>query len=373
MRILFTFLGGSGHFHPLVPVARAAVAAGHTVAFAGSGGMVPTVESAGFTAFATSESRGEPPQRRPLLAPDEEREERDLREHFARHGAAVQAAALFHLVGEWKPDVVVRDEADFGAAIATDRAGIPCATVLVLPAGGFLRTDVVAEPLHELRARYDLPPDPDLAMLHRDLVLAPFPPSFRDPGFPLPATAFSFRQTPPVTTIPSSGRPTVYFTLGTEFNTESGDLFARVLAGLRELPAQIVTTVGAHIDPAEFGPQPEHVRIERFIPQAEILARCDLVVSHGGSGSVLGTLAHGVPSILLPMGADQPHNARRCAALGVGLALDPVTVTSDEVRSTASAVLTNQRYRAAAERVRAESDALPGPAAVVPLLERLRG
>ncbi|WP_236792464.1 glycosyltransferase [Amycolatopsis sp. GM8] len=363
MRILFTFVGGSGHFHPLLPIARAAAA--HTVAFACPGRMTPSVEAAGFPVMATSKPRSRPGGRSPLLALDPRREERDLREHFARTGARTQAEALLGILAEWKPDVVVRDEMDFGAAIATERLGIPCATVICLAAGGFLRPDVVAEPLHELRTEHGLPPDPDLAMLTSDLVFAPFPPSFRDPGFPLPANVFSFRPNEPVT---GSGGDAVYFTLGTEFNTESGDLFTRVLTGLRDLPNEVVATVGASLDPAEFGPQPPHVRVERYVPQGELLPRCAAVVSHGGSGSVLGALAHGVPSVLLPMGADQPHNARRVAALGAGLALDPTTVTPADIRAAVTEVI---GCRQAAAWIRDENNALPGPEATVPLLESL--
>ena len=98
----------------------------------------------------------------------------------------------------------------------------------------------------------------------------------------------------------------MYFTLGTIFNLESGDLFQHVLAGLRDLPINLLITVGRHIDPAEFGPQPAHIHLARFIPQTEILPYCDLVVSHGGSGSVMGALVQGLPSVLIPMGADQP-------------------------------------------------------------------
>lgn len=369
MRILFTFVGQNGHFQPLVPVARAATAAGHTVAFACPGRMVPAVEAAGFVAMPTMQPRGETVERLPLPTPDPQREERDLREHFARVGAREVARAVLDVAGEWKPDVVVRDETDFGSAIAAERLGIPCVTVLVLAAGGFLRPDVVAEPLHELRAEHGLPADPELAMLNGDLVLSPFPPSFRDPEFPLPAHAFSFRQGEPVSR--ESAARTVYFTLGTVFNTASGDLFARVLAGLRNLPNDVVATVGEHLDPAEFGPQPGHLRVERFVPQAELLPRCGVVVSHGGSGSVVGALAHGVPTVLLPMGADQPHNARRAVALGAARVLDPVTVTAAEVEAAVTAVLDDERYQQAAERIRAENNALPGPAATVPLLERL--
>jgi UDP:flavonoid glycosyltransferase YjiC (YdhE family) len=50
---------GSGHFHPLVPVARAVVAAGHDVAFVGAASFVPTVERVGFRALpAGFDNRG---------------------------------------------------------------------------------------------------------------------------------------------------------------------------------------------------------------------------------------------------------------------------------------------------------------------------
>jgi MGT family glycosyltransferase len=183
----------------------------------------------------------------------------------------------------------------------------------------------------------------------------------------LPDNAFSFRQGPASPAGTTSHLPTVYFTLGTVFNTGSHDLFSRVLAGLRELPANVVVTVGERVDPAEFGPLPGH------IPQALLLPQCDLVVSHGGSGSVIRALAHGLPSVLLPLGADQPHNAQRCVELGTSRVLDPAIVTPEEVRTTVSAVLADEGYRRAAARIQDEINALPGPQQTVPLLERLRG
>jgi MGT family glycosyltransferase len=167
------------------------------------------------------------------------------------------------------------------------------------------------------------------------------------------------------------GVPTVYFTLGTVFNMESGDLFTRVLAGLRDLPVNVVATVGHHIDPTEFGPQPANVYIERYIAQGSILPHCCLVVSHGGSGSVIGALAHGRPSVLIPMGADQPMNAARCVRLGVARVLDPSGATPEGVGAAVSAVLADPSYRQAAERIRNEFAALPGPAHALRLLERL--
>jgi UDP:flavonoid glycosyltransferase YjiC (YdhE family) len=372
MRILFTFIGGIGHFRPLVPVARAVEAAGHEVRVAGSGKVTAAVEAAGFTTFATSGPRpadAPAPVPEPLEPADTAAQEEHFAAAFGGPGARRHAAALLEIAGSWKPDVIVRDEADFGTAVAAEKLGIPCTTVLVLASGALLRKDLLAGPLGEVRAEHNLPPDPELTFLDRDLVLSPFPSSFRDPSFPLPANTFSYRTTE----IPPAGPhlPTVYFTLGTVFQPDTDDLFTRVLTGLRELSANVIVTVGERNDPAALGPQPDHVRIERFIPQDDLLATCDLVISHGGSGSVLGALAHGLPSVVLPLGADQPHNAQRIVELGLGQTLDPVTVTPHQVTRAAAEVLANSNYKRAAERLQAELNALPDVAQAVPLIESL--
>lgn len=372
MRVLFTFVGGLGHFQPLVPFATAVAAAGHTVAFAAGPDRREAIEAAGFTAFAVGGERAdEVPERLPLLVPDRDREDRDLREGFVRRGAGERLPRYLDLFDRWRPDVVVCEEVDFGSVLAAEKLGLPYANVQVIASGSFVRPAVIGPALAELRAEHGLPPDPDLRMLHRHLMLSPFPPSFRDPAFPLPDNAFPIR--PPVGPSARSDTPTVYFTLGTVFNTESGDLFSRVLEGLSDLPVDVIATVGGHIDPAEFGEQRPGVRIARYLPQAEVLPRCDLVISHGGSGSVIGALAHGLPTVLLPMGADQPHNADQCVRLGVGRELDPVTVTPQDVRAAVTGVMADPAYRQAAERVRAEMLGLPDPAEAVPLLERLVG
>ena len=167
------------------------------------------------------------------------------------------------------------------------------------------------------------------------------------------------------------GAPSIYFRLGTVFNHESGDLFSRVLAGLRELQANLLVTVGREIDPASLGPQTANVRIERFVPQFEVLPHVDLVVSHGGPGSVLGALAHGRPMVVLPIGADQPLNAVRISALGAGRALDAIRATAAEVREAVASVPADGACREAAGRLADEIAALAPPGVAVALLERL--
>ena len=144
------------------------------------------------------------------------------------------------------------------------------------------------------------------------------------------------------------------------FNAESGDLLARALAGVRELGVPVVVTTGRQIDPAELGPQPPHVRVQRWIPQEELLPWCRAVVSQGGSGIALAALAHGLPSVLLPIGADQPQTAARLAELGAALVLDPVSASSEEIAAAVRRVLDDPSYARAATAVRVEIRSLPG-------------
>jgi UDP:flavonoid glycosyltransferase YjiC (YdhE family) len=379
--MLFSFAGGTGHFLPLVPFARAAVAAGHAVAFAGQRGMVATVEDTGFTAFDTGgPTLLDASVRAPLLELDMDREVAALRDAYAGSVARERAPNLRGLCADWRPDVVVADEVDFGALVAAESLGLPHATVITIGSGSFVWRDIVAEPLAILRAEHRLAPDADLAMLHRHLVLSPFPPSFRDPANPLPPTGHAIRPTfadrpaaevdVDVLAAPRS-RPLVSFTLGTIFNLESGDLFERVLAGLSALDVEIVVTVGRELRPEALGVQPPNVHVRQYVPQSALLPHCDLSVSHGGSGSVVGALAHGVPMLLLPMGADQPLNAARCSALGVARVLDAFTATPEEVGHAAADLLGDGRYRRNAERIAAEIAGLPGPEHGVRLLEEI--
>lgn len=383
LRMLFAFVGGHGHFEPLAAVARCAREAGHEVAFAASPGMGPAIRAAGFRALGPEERVGPPPRRLPLRPPDAAREERDLRERFVRRAARARVPLLLERCADWRPDLLVADETDFGASIAAERLGLPFALLLVIATGSLVRPEVVAEALDELRAEHGLPPDPALERPARQLVLAPFPPSFRDPARPLPPTAVSLQPSlaAPAEGIaatagsawrpPRPGAPTVYATLGTVFNTESGDLLARLVAGLRELPVGLVVTVGPAIEPAELGPQPAHVRVERHVALATVLPHCALVVCHGGSGTLMGALAQGLPSLIVPLGADQPANAERCATLGVADVLDAMRVTPELVRDRAAALLASRAHRRGAQRLREEIAALPGPASAVPLLEGL--
>lgn len=363
-----------------MPFAAALRAAGHAVAFAGRSDVAADLCARGFEAFPEPvDTTATAAQAAPLLAVDMAREERVLREAYAGRIARARVASVLATCRRWSPDVVVCDEMDFGAMVAAERLGLPHATVLVIASGSFVRAELLADALDELRAEHGLPPDPALTMPSRHLVLSPFPPSLRDPAFPLPPTAHSVRARSPVVDpadVPSpswlagtGSRPLVYLTLGTVFNMESGDLLERAIAGLRELPVELVVTAGPQRDLHALGPQPPHVHVERHVAHAQLLPHCALVVSHGGSGTLVDALAHGLPSLVLPLGADQPLNAARCESLGIGATLDAASATPQTIAAAAAALLDDPAPRAAARRIQAEIAALPGPQSAMPLLE----
>ncbi len=359
MTVLATFVGGWGHAEPLLPAARLAQARGHRIVFAGQSAVLPRLAGLGFeTTVVGPDTLGT--KRLPLVPVDREGERRVLRDHFVRRYGAERRASLMALFEQERPDLVLADEADVGAVAAAECVGVPSVTVTVLVAGTMRAPSVVEEPWNELRAAAGLPADPGCERLGGTLALFPVPRSFRDPTVPWPSTVRAVR--PPIldeatAVAPSSTTPFVYATLGTVFNLESGDLLHRLVRALEQAPVDALVTVGPHIEPDEFGAV--GVRVEQFVPQHEVLGRCAAVVCHGGSGTLVAALSLGVPVVVLPMGADQPDNADRCEALGVGLVLDALTADAATIADAVTAVTSDRRYAKAAAELAAEAARQP--------------
>ena len=85
----------------------------------------------------------------------------------------------------------------------------------------------------------------------------------------------------------------------------------------------------------------------------------------------MAALAHGLPSVLLPLGADQPHNARRAAELGLARTLDAATATPAQVRAAVGAALDDEAAAGRARLVAEELAGLPDVEEAVRWLEAL--
>ena len=108
--------------------------------------------------------------------------------------------------------------------------------------------------------------------------------------------------------------PVVYVTEGT-MHSKPALLLRAALRGLASLPVRVIATTGTHRDPEdlELGAIPPNARVERWVPHSDLFPRTDVVVTTGGTGTVLAALAEGVPLVVAPTAWDQPENAWRVA------------------------------------------------------------
>jgi MGT family glycosyltransferase len=219
--------------------------------------------------------------------------------------------------------------------------------------------------------RLGLEPDP-WSGLYRGPYIDICPPSFQDAS---PPDGTRILQLRPATAGAADAawrerlvgdRPVVYVTLGTVFNDPAR--FSTILAALGDVDATVLATIGRDNDPTDLGHLPENMIVERYVPQADVLPLCDVAVGHAGSGSTLGALAHGLPMLLLPHGADQFENARACADRGAATVLMPTELTGASVASAVTSLLTNPAPRAAAAQLGREIADMPTPAEVVAAL-----
>jgi UDP:flavonoid glycosyltransferase YjiC (YdhE family) len=384
VRILFSTLPSAGHFHPLVALARAARQAGHDVAFATAVSFCPTVEAVGFRAFPAGFDRHGAaldelfPPMRTLTGIEFTR---FVNGHIRISVEAAQMVPdLLALAAIWPPDLIVRDAAEYGGCVAAEMLGVPHASVrTAVTPSSYAGRHLVAAELAALRGVYGLPSDPELEMPFRYLHLACEPPGLWPADDPPAPTSHLVRPEPfdrpggealPDWVADLGTEPTVCATLGT-FMNRSADVFRAVLDGLRGEGLNVVVTVGRDQDPAQFGPQPEHVHIERYIPLSLLLPSCALVVCQSGFSTVVTALGQGLPLVLIPLGADQPLVAQQVARLGVGPVLGPAERTPAAIQAAVRAVLGEPSYRSNAEGVRDQMASLPGVEHAVALLNQL--
>ena len=355
MRVLFSAVPVAGHVLPLLPMANAAQAAGHQVAvltFEGLRELVapiplldagPSIEDqVAETIRRTGRWNGPGPEAAELFA--------GTRLDVTYEQALEQAQTF-------APDLVVCDSCDYvGPTVA---AAIGAAWVTHGIAGA-LPPSFVAAMEHrwtgQLRKR-GLRARPRLGYID------PYPDLLRDPGeapdidrLPMRYTAFDRPDAiynPPRFNDPTL--PRVLLTLGSSVNDPA--LAARLAKSLAEAALNVLVTDAAPTDTA-VNPRIQHLG---FVPLARLLPDVDLVVSAGGTGTVLSALAAARPLVILPRLADQPLNAARATRAGAALTIDAAA----EAGAAAHKILTTPSYGLAARQAQNDISAQPAPANVL--------
>ncbi|OBA70774.1 hypothetical protein A5641_11925 [Mycobacterium sp. 1554424.7] len=387
---------GGGSVPPQLAVAKRLVRAGHEVSILAPRSLTATAQASGAIV--------EPYRRAPehdasdpgldLLRDWEVRglaARARMRDNVACGTAAAICDDVLSLVDQNRPDVIVTDYLLFGSYVAAEKAGIPLAalmhSIFTLPrpgippfgpgwkvargrAGRLRDTALNTLQMRFLNARLD-----DLNALRHNHSLS----SIRsiselalaaDRLLILTSSAFDYPAAIPANArwagaitdpdLPPPSRSTgidkhiqqksVLVSFSTTFQRQH-PVLERVITALAGLPVRAVVTCGPAIHPGQL-PAAPNVHVVAAAPHHELLPTTQLVITHGGHGTVSAALRHGVPVLCMPMGRDQHEVAARVAWHGAGVSA-PVRTSVPRLRRVIQTAIDDSSLRVGAGRLAA--------------------
>jgi len=272
--------------------------------------------------------------------------------------ASLHAADLADAIDACEPDVLIVDALLTGASAGAEHSGLPTAAVApnvnmlrapgVPPMGSGLRpldnrvgrirdaalhrlNDVLmgTGTLNDTRRELGLVPvgslEQSVRRADRVILLTSeafdFAPTTPDPavvygGLPIPPNErVPTPWTPPW---PDDGRPAVLLSLSTTYMQQE-DLLQRLVDALGRVDCDALVTTGPGLRARPVARVPGNVHLVESAPHGAVLPHVELVITHGGHGTVTRSLAAGVPVMVVPISRDQPDNAARVVHHGVGI------------------------------------------------------
>jgi zeaxanthin glucosyltransferase len=281
-----------------------------------------------------------------------------------------RARAVLKVIDQVRPDRIVVDHLAFSARLALAAAAVPYVDVVLghpsaLPVGdevyGYptawpaafrpageelaalhrmcrtVRDEFTAEWNTALRALApSAAPATDAFTEHGDLVLYNYPAALHDPAradLPVPHAFLGSAvrdETAPAdvrTWLDSSDQPFAYVSFGS-FLSARADVLGTVITALRSAGLRVALATGSA---QGLPPTPDDWLVRPYLPQAALLARASLAVTHAGNNSVTEALTAGVPMLALPFSTDQFAGAAAIESAGVGVVLDPNVATAPDL------------------------------------------
>lgn len=376
MRILFSGISSVAHLLPMMPLADAGRAAGHQTALLTSGDQPflgapvrvlragpPVEEMVDETLGRTGSHPSQPVSETTELFAGV-RVKLDLAaalvavELYAGLRVELSFDEALRQAGAFGPDLVVCEEYDFVGPMVAAALGVPWAALAV--------TGPLPEPfwqaMRERAAReYG---SRSLTATPRIALVDPYPDTLRSPAEQPPSDRITIRpaanehgpaqQAEPD---PQPEHPCALVTLGTTVNDSVA--LSALASSVAAAGFTAIVTARREDLPADI--DQDRVRPVGFVPLARLLPQVDLVVTAGGTGTVLASLSRGLPMVIRPYIADHPWNAARLAYRGAAIVIDDVA----EAGTAARRIAENPAYREAAESLAAELASLNSPDTVL--------
>lgn len=169
-------------------------------------------------------------------------------------------------------------------------------------------------------------------------------------------------------------RKVVHVTQGTWDNRDLGRLIEPTFQALahRDDLLVVATTGGAPISLIG-GPIPTNARVSDQLNYPRLLPRVDAMVTNGGYGGVQHALNYGVPLVVAGDTADKPEVAARVAYTGAGIDLGTGEPSPTAIAAAVDDLLTDNRYRHAAQRLRREMAASTALDTIADILATMPG
>lgn len=390
MRYLFTTFEGGGHVPPAILMASALKARGHEILFVSDEVNRRAVEATGleFEPWRTAPNRlaaaqiDDPLQdwRRiwpPAIV-------RSVCDAVSTGPAARYASDTLRLISAFAPDLVVSNELLLGCLIACDATGTsaalltgnlwPYPTRMDQPPFGpgwapptgpsadrahrhtraMIRSwfNAGREQLNAVRADHGLRPlNHTLDQLDSArLIVLGASRAFDYDARPVAPYVYAgpLVDLPAPSEVLARERLRVLISFSTTYQAQTA-VMARCMKALAPLPIDVVVTTGPALSPADL-PESPNAKVVAWADHDQLVPNCDLMICHGGHGTLVRALRHGVPVLCLPMGRDHPENGRRLTHLGAGLMISR-HASVHRIRRQAERILLDGAFKQAARKI----------------------
>jgi MGT family glycosyltransferase len=301
--------------------------------------------------------------------------------------AVVRAAADTRpLVRDMRPDAVVSDILTLAPALAAEIEGVPAATLIPhvdpRPADGFPPYSLGArlprtaagralwrriDPLvskgllrgrRELNGTRELLGLPALERVHGGIsqqlcLVATFPqleyPRSWDPSTHVVGPLL-WEPSAEDVELPEGDAPLVLVAPSTSQDT-SHRLLRAALEGLADEPVRVLATWNRRVPDPPLADVPANARVVEWASYSRTMPRCDVVVCHGGHGTVVRALASGCVVVAVPSAGDMNENAARLDWAGAGVRLPRLFANARAVRLGVARALAEPALRARAREL----------------------
>lgn len=388
-RILLVAIGEAGHAFPIIALGRELRARGHRVAIHTWFRWQEHIEAADIEFFRAPKFEVEPGERVPNV----------------HEAAALAANELAGVVREWQPDLIVGDVLTLSASLAAEICEVPYVTFVPhfwhatgaedVPFGSgwapsrtpfgrriframhrFERKGLEfgRDELNETRRAVDLPPvDRVHGALSRSLVLVGTLPQLEPPRkWPDEVRVVGpVMWEPPAepVEIPPGDDPLVVVAPSTAQDLDHTMLGAAV-TGLRGKPVRVLAAKNGR-EPARSLKPGANTTIVDWAPYSQIFPPADVVVCHGGHGTIMRALTSGAAVVVCPASGDQYENAARVRWAGVGVAVPHRFISSRTIAAAVEKVLARPGYLERARSIAEQAATMDASAVAADEIEQL--